>query len=69
MIAGIIIKEIEHRVADRGFGLQTGCVLRGFSWGEADDDGLPAYSESRATEQTEKGCVGEKFLIGRLRAA
>jgi len=29
VIAGITIKEIEHRVADRGFGLQTGCVARG----------------------------------------
>lgn len=29
VIAGIIIKEIEHGVADRGFGLQTGLCRKG----------------------------------------
>jgi hypothetical protein len=54
MIVGIIVKEIERRMTDRGFRLQTGCVVRGFSCGEADDEGLPAYGESRATEQMDK---------------
>lgn len=49
-IAGIAIKEIEHRVADRGFGRHAGCVARGFSCGEADDDGWPAHGESRTAE-------------------
>jgi hypothetical protein len=39
-------------VADRGFGLQIGCVARGFSCGETD--GLPAHGESRTTEQVDK---------------
>ena len=49
-IAGIAIKEIEHRVADRGFRHHAGCVARGFSCSEADDDGWPAHGESRTTE-------------------
>ena len=64
----MIIKEIEHRVADRGFGLQIGCVLSGFSFGEADDDRLLLYSESRAIEQTGKGCISKRLLISRLRS-
>jgi hypothetical protein len=31
---------IEDRVGDRGFGLQTGCVARGFSYGKFDGGGI-----------------------------
>lgn len=36
-IAGVIIKTIESKVVDRGFGLQTDCAVRDFSYGEADE--------------------------------
>jgi hypothetical protein len=37
MIAGVTIEKIESRVVDRGFRLQTGCAVKGFSCGEADE--------------------------------
>ena len=37
MIVGVTVKKIESRTADRGVWLQTGCVVKIFSCGEADD--------------------------------
>jgi hypothetical protein len=36
VIAVATVKSIESRVADRGFWLQTGCIVKVFSYDEAD---------------------------------
>lgn len=68
-IADITIKEIEHRVADRGFELRAGCVARGFSCGEADDDGWsaqPAVALADPASFQLVGLVAEESLAPSL---
>jgi hypothetical protein len=63
MIAGVIIKEIEYRAVDRGFGLQTSGVAKVFSCGEADevglDEGLMAHGEPQRLTERGRCSAGE----------
>jgi hypothetical protein len=55
MIAGVTIKEIETRVIDPGFGLQTGCAVKVFSCGEADEGRFCVGLDTRVGGARRKG--------------